>query len=116
MWNVRRRLATDRLPAERTLVRFDFFGLPPRYRKARIFWLILERPEVDLCLKDPGAEVDLYVSADLGTFACIWLGDATLPDAMRSKRVQLSGQRELVRKFPSWLLLNHFAGVERPGR
>jgi len=38
-------------------------------------WLIIERPEVDLCLKDPGAEVDLYVRADLKAFARIWLGD-----------------------------------------
>ena len=115
MWNVRRRLATDRLPAKRILIRFDFFGLPPRYRKARVFWLILEPPEVDLCLKDPGAEVDLHVSADMETFARVWLGDVALADAMQNKRIQLSGQRELVRRFPSWLLLSHFAGVERPG-
>jgi len=114
MWNVRRRLATDQLPAKRTIVRVDFSGLPPRYRKGRIFWLILEQREVDLCLKDPGAEVDLYVRADLETFARVWLGDVALADAMRTGRIQLSGRRELIRKFPSWLLLSHFAGVQRP--
>jgi hypothetical protein len=29
------------------------------------FWLILERPAVDLCLSDPGYEVDLTVNADV---------------------------------------------------
>lgn len=114
MWNVRRRLATDRLPAKRTMVRFEFSGLPPKYRRARVFWLILEGAEVDLCLKDPGAEVDLYVSADIGSFARVWLGDRPMADALRAGDVRLSGRRELVRGFPSWLLLSHFADVPRP--
>jgi DNA-binding HxlR family transcriptional regulator len=114
MWNVRRRLAIDRLPAERTVIRFDFSGLPPKYRRARVFWLITERAEVDLCLKDPGAEVDLYVSADLGSFARIWLGDISFSKAVRAGSIQLTGRRDLVRNFPSWLLLSHFAEVSRP--
>ena len=114
MWNVRRRLAIDRLPAERTIVRFDFSGLPPKYRRARVFWLITDGVEVDLCLKDPGAEVDLYVSADLGSFARIWLGDIPFSEAVRQGSIRLTGRRELVRMFPSWLLLSHFAEVPRP--
>lgn len=114
MWNVRRRLAIERLPAERTVVRFDFSGLPLRYRRARVFWLITERVQVDLCLKDPGAEVDLYVSADLASFARIWLGDTSFAEAVRAGSVQLTGRRDLVRRFPSWLLLSHFADVPRP--
>ena len=114
MWNVRRRLAIDRLPAERTIVRFDFSGLPPKYRRARVFWLITNGVEADLCLKDPGAEVDLYVSADLGSFARIWLGDIPFSEAVRLGSIRLTGRRELVRMFPSWLLLSHFAEVPRP--
>ena len=114
MWNLRRRLATDRLPARRTVVRFEFVGVPQKYRRARIFWLIIETPEADLCLKDPGAEVDLYVSADLESFARVWMGDMALTDAIRAGHVRLSGRRDLVRGFPSWLLLSHFADVPRP--
>jgi len=114
MWNVRRRLAVDRLPKQRTVVRFDFSGLPSGYGRARLFWLIADRSEVDLCLKDPGSEVDLYVSADLGSFARIWLGDLSLAEAIRSGSVRLTGHTELVRGFPSWLLLSHFAEVPRP--
>ena len=116
MWNVRRRLAIDHLPAQRTIVRFDFSGLPPRYRRARVFWLITERAEVDLCLKDPGAEVDLYVSADLGSFAKMWMGDVPFSEALRTGSIKLTGRRDLVREFPAWLLLSHFAGVPRPIR
>ena len=114
MWNVRRRLAIDRLPVDRTVVRFDFHGLPPGYRRSRVFWLITERLEADLCLKDPGAEVDLYVSADLGSFTRMWLGDMPVAEVLRAGRIRLTGRRDLVRQFPSWLLLSHFAEVPRP--
>jgi DNA-binding HxlR family transcriptional regulator len=114
MWNVRRRLAVDQLPEKRTLVRFDFFGLPPKYRRARNFWLIIDRPEADLCLKDPGAEVDLYVSADLASFSRVWLGDTSISAAIEAGQIRLSGLRDLVGRFPSWLLLSKFAGVPRP--
>jgi DNA-binding HxlR family transcriptional regulator len=89
-------------------------GLPPKYRRSRIFWLITEPVAVDLCLKDPGAEVDLYVSADLGSFARIWLGDMPFAEAVRDGKIRLTGRRDLARRFPSWLLLSHFADVPRP--
>jgi putative sterol carrier protein len=65
-------------------------------------------------LKDPGAEVDLYVNADLGSFARIWLGDMPFAEAVRAGKIVLTGRRDLVRRFPSWLLLSHFAEVPRP--
>jgi DNA-binding HxlR family transcriptional regulator len=74
MWNVRRRIALDRLPDRRIVVRFDFRAFPPRCRSLRTSWLILERNEADLCLKDPGFEVDLVVSADAGAMARVWTG------------------------------------------
>jgi DNA-binding HxlR family transcriptional regulator len=114
MWNIRRRLAVHRLPDRRTVVRFDFSGLPARYRRGRVFWLIIEQAGIDLCVKDPGDQIDLYVSADLGSFARVWLGDMSMSDALRAGSIRLTGRRELARRFPSWLLFSHFAEVPRP--
>src|SRR5215831_13084556 len=50
MWNVRRRIDVERLPEGRVVLRFDFTGMPARCRSQRTFWLVLERPEVDLCV------------------------------------------------------------------
>lgn len=116
MWNIRRRLALDRLPARRTVVRFEFAGFPKGYRRGRVFWLIIDRGQVDLCLKDPGGEVDLYVSADLGTFARVWLGDESWFQALRSGAIRTVGRRDLAREFPGWMLLSPFADTERPKR
>lgn len=111
MWNLRRRVAFDRLPARRLVVRFHFGGVPPGRRGPRTFWLILERPGADLCVADPGFEVDLYVEADLATFARVWLGDLDFESAVRERKIELLGSRDLVRSFPSWWLRSAFAGL-----
>ena len=114
MWDIRRRLNTDRLPDRRVVVQFDFRAVPKTVRSPATFWLILEHPDVDVCLKDPGFEIDLYVNADLRALTKAWMGDVRLADAMRSGLVKVQGPTALVRAFPGWLALSGFAAVERP--
>jgi DNA-binding HxlR family transcriptional regulator len=114
MWDIHRRLNVDRLPANRVVIQFDFSGVPKNWRSLRTFWLVLKRPDIDLCLKDPGFEVDVMVNADLATLTKVWMGDLRFVDAMRSRLVRLAGPTTLVRAFPGWLALSEFARVERP--
>jgi DNA-binding HxlR family transcriptional regulator len=114
MWNIRRRIALDLLPPHRVVVHFNFSGIPAAYRGYRLFWLVLERSQIDLCVEDPGFEVDLYIEADLAAMIRVWLGDTPFESAMRAREVQLTGRKALVKAFPSWLMLSRFAGVPRP--
>lgn len=114
MWNIRRRISVERLPAQRVVVRFDFRGIPPGHRSPRTYWLKLESPEVDLCVSDPGFEVDLYVDADLAAMVKVWLGDLSLASVLRSKDVRITGPRTLVAALASWLPLSAYAAVPRP--
>src|SRR6476620_10615204 len=114
MWNIRRRIAVERLPAQRVVVRFDYRGIPAGHRSPKTYWLELNRPEVDLCVADPGFEVDLYVDADLAAMAKVWLGDLSLAKVQRSKQVRITGPRTLVDGFQSWLPLSAYAEVPRP--
>ena len=113
MWNVRRRIALDKLPPGRVVIRFKFRGLPARYRGFRAFWLLLQPPQVDLCVEDPGFEVDVYVEADLAAMVRVWLGEVSFDAAVRAGELQIVGSKALVKAFPSWLLLSHFAAVPR---
>jgi len=113
VWNMRRRVALDRLPERRVVVRLRFRGVAPGYRGPRTFWLVLDRSGVDLCVADPGFEVDLYVESELAALASAWLGDVSLESRLRAKEVELTGPRELVRAFPSWWLLSPFAVLSR---
>jgi hypothetical protein len=60
MWDMRRRTDRRRLPDRRVVVRFEFRGVPPRGSAISTSWLILEKPEVDVCIKDPGFDVDSW--------------------------------------------------------
>ena len=116
MWDMRRRIAFKRLPSRRIVVRFEFRAYPPRCRPLRTTWLILERTGADVCLKDPGYEVDLVVHAEARAMARVWAGAITFAQAVREGGIRTEGPRELVRAFPTWLLLSHFAHVDRPAR
>jgi len=114
MWNIRRRVALDRLPERRVVAHFEFRGVPAGRSMLKKCWLILERSGCDVCLSDPGHEVDVYVDADLASMTRVWLGDLPLAEAVREKKIRLAGTPALVRQFPAWLLLSHFAAVPRP--
>jgi hypothetical protein len=82
-------------------------------RCPRTWWLVFARPEVDLCLKDPGFPVDVVVTADLRTLTRVWMGDVPMAAALRAGAIRLEGPTSLVRAFPTWLRLSSFAHVER---
>jgi len=110
MWDIHRRLNIDRLPSRRTVLFFDLTDAPS---KARYYWLVIDRGHVDICLKDPGFDVDLYVRVDLKTMTNIWLGDLPLSQAIRQNRIVLDGPREITEQFKQWLQLSRFADIER---
>jgi hypothetical protein len=89
--------------------------MPRASRCPTTWWLILQRSEVDLCLKDPGFEVDLVVHADVAALTRVWMGDVRLADVMRQGLIRLDGLPIFARAFPTWLTLSAFAGVERVG-
>ena len=114
MWDMRRRIALERLPEKRVVVRFDFRGVPAGHKAPKTYGLVMERREVDVCVLEPGFEVDVYVDADLATLSRVWLGEIPIRQAIRDGGVNLNGERQSVREFPSWLLLSALAAVPRP--
>jgi len=113
MWNMRRRIVIEALPAPRVVVYLNFRGVPPERRGYREFWLVLTKADADLCVKDPGFDVDVHVDARIDAMIRVWLGDITWRAAVRDGFVRITGPRDLVKAFPSWLLLSPFAAVPR---
>jgi DNA-binding HxlR family transcriptional regulator len=109
MWFLRRRLRAEQIPEQRTVVRFEFHTPAP----PRNFWLILHRPEADLCVSDPGFDTDLHVSTDVQTMVSVYLGRLPLRSAIREGAVRLYGPAPLRRAFVRWIGLSPLA---RPAR
>src|SRR6266508_2897381 len=94
MWFLRRRVQTDRLPAGRVTVQFEF-----RDGTKRFFWLMLHRPDVDLCLADPGFDTDLCVTTDVRTFTRVYLGHVSIANALSEGSVTVVGRSDRRRAF-----------------
>lgn len=110
MWDLRRNLDTRCLPQRTTVVMFWFRDVPGKRSR---YWLKVERPEIELCLTNPGLDVELTVETTLRTMVDVWMGDRDVSEAVRGGAIELKGTPELTQTFPSWLLLSPFAKVER---
>lgn len=111
MWDVHRCVVVDALPSERVVVHFHIRG--SHDGKSR-FWLVLDGEDVDLCLIDPGHEVDVHVACHARDLVRYWMGDAEIGDLLREGALTIEGPRALVRAFPSWFSRSEFATVEVP--
>lgn len=112
MWFLRRRVRVENLPQRRVVIRFDFRAEGARsfwLEGQQSFWLILERPVVDLCVSDPGFEVDLTASADVPQLTRVYLGHISLTQAIRQGSVDVVGPRDLRSGFRDWIGVSPFA-------
>lgn len=79
----------------------------------RCWWLVIKDGDVDVCLKDPGFDVDLTILTDLKTLTAIWMGDIALMKALREKLIILSGSTHLKKHIGTWLGTNYYADVNQ---
>jgi DNA-binding HxlR family transcriptional regulator len=111
MWDMRRNLNTTPMPTRRSVVQFAYPELPA---SQRLWWLIVDPADgVDLCSIDPGFDVDLYVAVDLRSMTAIWMGLDTVRAAVASRRMMLTGNRQLAGAMQTWLGLSPFAKEQK---
>lgn len=102
MWFLLRRARenTGSLPDAKVVILFDLAGADSG---KRYWWLVLDRPEADLCLSDPGFTVDLTLHSRVRTMAMILLGEVTMEQAQRARSIEMEGPAPLRRSLPAWL-------------
>jgi DNA-binding HxlR family transcriptional regulator len=110
MWDLHRRMNLERLPSETTVIQFEFIDQP---EVKRLRWIVADRTDVELCITNPGLNVDLYVTTDSRTMTLVWYGDLPLDAALGEEAIMLDGPRSLCSAFPTWLRLNLLAEIPR---
>jgi DNA-binding HxlR family transcriptional regulator len=111
MWDIRRTITPDPMPRRRNTIQFIFGDLEEEQRN---YWLIIEPDKgVDLCILDPGFDVDLYFSTDLRTMTEVWLGYTPIAKAREEGRLVLTGSRQLEADLSAWLKLSAFANIKK---
>ena len=89
MWDMRRNLTRNVVPPERrTVIEFRFDGVPSA---KRLWWLVFDEGDVDLCIKRTGFDIDLRVDTHVKTMTEIWMGQMKLKEAIEREAVRLEG-------------------------
>lgn len=111
MWDIRRNLDRGTLTRGQTaVVQFHF---PDGPSGQRYWWLVTDADGTQLCLMDPGLEVDMLVSTDVRTLTRVWMGDLDLDSAQRKGRIRAQGNSRLEAEFRRWLRESPFAAARR---
>ena len=105
VWWMHTRLDTSVLPEGRRVLQIRFTDDP------QLFWILVERGEPSVCVVDPGFEVDVIITSDVGSLLEFWLGRLTLRDAMRSGRIAFAGPPALTRRMPALFELSEMAPI-----
>ncbi len=98
MQELQRRLQTEHMPDGETVICLMFDELT----KHKTWWLLVDGDVVDLCTKDPGKDVDLYIHSSVRTIVKVWEGDLDMRTALRNGSIKAHGLRHLIRTMPDW--------------
>jgi DNA-binding HxlR family transcriptional regulator len=115
MWDIRRRVIASGVETDRRVVtQFEFSGVPVSRRR---YWLMFDRGDADLCMKDPGFDPDIFLAGHVRALVEVWLGHVTLDKALAEEKLQIDGDKAEVKRFRDWFALSTFAGAgrEAPG-
>jgi DNA-binding HxlR family transcriptional regulator len=107
-WWMSRRLVPSEIPAQRTVVQFDYAGDDP----TRI-WIVLERNESSVCTDPPGFDSDVVVATDPVALMRVFSGITTYADASARGDITVTGPPRLTRDLPRWFAWSPFAPAVR---
>jgi DNA-binding HxlR family transcriptional regulator len=107
LWMLRR-VCHEQISRRRVVIQFVFRGKPKH-----LYWLVIEPNDVSICIKHPGYDIDVFVTADIKSFYKVWLGRSTLSEALRRRQVRLDGGPADIRAFPRWFSWSPMADTVR---
>jgi DNA-binding HxlR family transcriptional regulator len=109
LWATLKLIDIEKIPAQTTVVRFAL-----RDRPMAGYWLILRRPQPELCTRSGGYAEDIVCQTDSATLIDLHLKRLGYRTAIREGRINLIGPPRLIRQFPSWFRTSPFADFVPP--
>lgn len=108
MWDFHRTLNTASLPNGETVILVQISDRTD----LNSWWVIANGDAVDLCVDDPGHDVDVYLTATLANLVALWLGDVGVQPAVDDKTIYLDGPRHLLNTAQDWMAQSPLVGVK----
>lgn len=109
MLYLERSIDPKQLIGDQSVIQFKFRDLS----RQQDWWLLVHDDNVDLCITDPGKDVDVYFFSTLRVMHDVWMGDRTFKEAIRQGDLLVEGEPALVRDISRWLKPSIFADAPR---
>lgn len=107
MLYLKRSFVQNQLIGTETVIRFKFTDI----EQYPDWWLVVTVDDTDLCVKDPGKDVDVYFTTNVKTMIDIWMGDITYRKARKEGNLKIIGDRNIMRHISTWTANNMFADL-----
>ena len=107
MLYLQRSIQPDKLPGNETVIRFKFTDL----KELSDWWLIARDNGVDVCVKDPGKDIEIYFTCTVKNMIDIWMGDVPYRKALSSGEMKVVGPKALTRNIFAWMTPSVFADL-----
>jgi DNA-binding HxlR family transcriptional regulator len=107
MLYIKRSIVPDKLIGNETVIRFHFTDI----NVYPDWWLVAKGDELDLCVNDPGRDVDVYFTSSVKSLADIWMGDSTYKKAINNGSLKVVGNKSLTRNITAWMSNSLFADL-----
>ena len=109
MLYLERSIDRDKIKGQQTVIKFRFTDLIEQ----RDWWLVIKPETAEVCLKDPGRDIDVYFNCTVRTLSEIWMGDRTYRDAIKEGDLIMDGDPSLTRSVSAWLRPSIFVNSPR---
>ena len=107
MLYLKRSIVPEKLIGNETVIRFKFTDI----KEFPDWWLVIQGNSLDLCVNDPGKEVDVYFTSSVKTLADIWMGESSYKQAQKDGSMIIVGEQQLTRNITSWMANSIFADL-----
>lgn len=111
MLYLKRSVNPENLVGNETVIRFKFTDI----KDFPDWWMVVKGNEVDLCVNDPGKDVDVYFTSTVKTMAEVWMGQNTYKKAISHNELKLVGPKVLTHDVSNWMEQSVFADMAPAG-
>jgi DNA-binding HxlR family transcriptional regulator len=105
MWFIHRHFKLDALPPREIVVHVRFTD----EKRMSCWWIMLSPQGGELCMEDPGREVDVYLTTDVRTLTSVYLGDIAFQQAVSERTLVVVGARDVLAEIHRWFARSRFA-------
>lgn len=109
MLYLERSIDREKIRGMETVIKFRFSDLSEQPD----WWIIVNSERSEVCIRDPGRDVDVYFNCSVRTMSEVWMGDRTYREAIKAGDLLIEGDTYLTRNVSAWLRASIFGDSPR---